>query len=139
MKIKGNILPYDSHTNINTGNKIKNLKKAKNKKNNNIFIFNSDEENNRTGRNFFSINGRERNIEAKNIQKMVNNLRSYIIDYNNNLNEINSARNSSYKNRKNNIFKEANSSNNLYYIGNNSYVGNNSNKSKDYITKLKLK
>ena len=139
MKIKGNILPYDSHTNINNSNKIKNLKKGKNRNNNNIIIFNSDEENSRTGRNFFSINGRERNLEAKNIEKMVNNLRSYIIDYNNNLNEVNSARNSSYKNRKNNIFKETNNSNNLHYIGNNSYLGNNSNKSKDYIAKLKLK
>ena len=100
---------------------------------NNIISFNSEEERRRMGKHYKILN--ERNIEAQRIQKMVNNLRSYIDNYNNNLEEFNNtARNTSYKNGKNYILKKINSNN--IYIRNNSQIGNNSQRNKNNIIKL---
>ena len=101
---------------------------------NNIISFNSEEERRRKGKHYKILN--ERNIEAQRIQKMVNNLRSYIDNYNNNLEEFNNTtRNISYKNGKNFILKKINSNNT--YIRNNSQIGSNSQKNKNNIIKLK--
>ena len=101
---------------------------------NNIISFNSEEERRRKGKHYKILN--ERNIEAQRIQKMVNNLRSYIDNYNNNLEEFNNTtRNISYKNGKNFILKKINSNNT--YIRNNSPIGSNSQKNKNNIIKLK--
>jgi len=100
---------------------------------NNIISFNSEEERRRKGKHYKIFN--ERNIEAQRIQKMVNNLRSYIDNYNNNLEEFNNTtRNTSYKNGKNYILKKINSNNT--YIRNISQIGSNSQKNKNNIINL---
>jgi hypothetical protein len=100
-----------------------------------MISFNLDEENKL---NKLCVNEvqSEKNKEAKNIQKMVNNLRSYIIDYNNNLESINSARNTFYKNGKNNIIREINNSFNSQIIENNT---SNSQNTKNNKANLKFK
>ena len=139
MKLKEKILPYNSKTKLNSGYKNinKNITKIKNNNynNTNMISFNLDEENKL---NKLCVNEvqSEKNKEAKNIQKMVNNLRSYIIDYNNNLESINSARNTFYKNGKNNIIREINNSFNSQIIENNT---SNSQNAKNNKANLKFK
>ena len=135
MKIKENLI----QDNRNLENK--DLNKTKNFFNNNRITFNLDEENQRKGKIYSSVLPSERNKDAKVIQKMVNNLRSYIINYNNNLDEINSARITSFKDMNNINFKDLNnsSSNKTQFIGNNGYTNRNTQKNKDNIVNLKLK
>ena len=137
MKIKENLIP----DNRNLENKDSNKNKNYYNNNSNRISFNIEDENQRKGKLYSSVIPSERNKDAKVIQKMVNNLRSYIINYNNNLDEINSARNTSYKDINNINIKELNNSNSnkANYIGNNGFTNRNSQMNKDNIVKLKLK
>ena len=137
MKIKENLIP----DNRNLENKDSNKNKNYYNNNSNRISFNIEDENQRKGKLYSSVIPSERNKDAKVIQKMVNNLRSYIINYNNNLDEIKSARNTSYKDINNINIKELNNSNSnkANYIGNNGFTNRNSQMNKDNIVKLKLK
>ena len=83
------------------------------------------------------MNNNTRNNEAKNIQRMVNDLQSYITNHTNIEDDRNSI-NNMYKNGQNFIFKEMNNS----YLGNNynNQPSSNSNqKNRKNILQLKLK
>ena len=132
-KIKENIVPYETK-NINNKNKNKkNVNKNKEKSNNsnynNGIVFNQDESHTKHYRN---ISMDEKNIEAKNIQKMVNNLQSYISSYTNGLED---SINNMYKNKNNFIFKENNYGEKI----SNNFRSNSTNKNKENIYQIKLK
>ena len=79
----------------------------------------------------------DRNVEARNLQKMVHDLQSYISNYTSGFEDSNSL--NIYKNGQNFVFKDINNS----YYGNNNknhnHISNNINKSKNNIFQLKLK
>ena len=140
MKVKENILLENTNRDRDN-NKIQmkqNNKKSLNN-NSNMIYFNQDDDSFRWGKQTYSSVPSERNKEAKQIQKMVNNLRSYIINYNNNLDESKSARNTSYKKGNNLSFKDLNISFKTQYKGNNGYLDNNPRTNRENLVNLKLK
>ena len=130
-KIKENIVPYETKI-INNKNK-KNVDKNKEKSNNNNYnngiVFNQDESHVKHYRN---ISMDEKNIEAKNLQRMVNNLQSYISSYTNGLED---SINNMYKNKNNFIFKENNYGEKIGY----NLRSNSTNKNKENIYQINLK
>jgi hypothetical protein len=137
-KISESIVPYESQNNImpkNSNNK-KGLLKMKEKiynSNNNLF-FNQEEKKSKHYRN---ISMDDRNKEARNLQKMVHELQSYISNYTSGFEDSNSL--NIYKNGQNFIFKDINNS---YYGNNNNnhnHIINNINKTKNNIFQLNLK
>ena len=130
-KIKENIVPYETKI-INNKNK-KNVDKNKEKSNNNNYnngiVFNQDESHVKHYRN---ISMDEKNIEAKNLQRMVNNLQSYISSYTNGLED---SINNMYKNKNNFIFKENNYGEKISY----NLRSNSTNKNKENIYQINLK
>ena len=139
-KINENSIPYESQLNSNNfrpKNNHKNLLPKMNDKfiSNNSYnvLFGQENEKPKPYRNT-SMNNNTRNNEAKNIQKMVNNLQAYITNMEDDRNSINNM----YKNGQNFIFKEMNNS----YLGNNynNQPSSNSNqKNRKNIFQLKLK
>ena len=136
-KITESIVPYESQNNFKSknNNNKKSIIKMKEKiynNNNNIFL-NQEEKKHKHYRN---ISMDDKNVEARNLQKMVHDLQSYISSYTNGLEDTNSL--NMYKNGQNFIFKE---NNNSYYgnnINNNHNLINNNN-NKNNIFQLKLK
>ena len=141
-KINESSIPYESQINSNNfrpKNSNKKLLPKMNDKyisnNNYNLLFGQDEERPKHYKN--GPNNNTRNNEAKNIQRMVNDLQSYITNYSNIADDKNSI-NNMYKNGQNFIFKEMNNS----YLGNNynNQPSNNSNqKIRKNIFQLKLK
>ena len=140
-KINESIVPYESQNILNSKNNNNNNKKGilkmKEKifnSNNNLF-FNQEE---KKPKHYRNISMDDRNAEAKNLQKMVHDLQSYISNYTSGFEDSNSL--NIYKNGQNFIFKDMNNS---YYgnnnINNNHNHINNSNKNKNNIFQLKLK
>ena len=137
MKIKQNLVPSESQTTFNNRNKL-NLIKIKNNKfinnynNGNGIEFSKDEIGQKHYKNISMDN---KKADARIIQKMVNNLQSYIPK---NMDEIDYNINDMYKNKQNFIYKEMNNS----YHGPKSN-GNNStrniHKNKENVIQLKLK
>ena len=137
MKIKENLVPSESQTTFNNRNKL-NLIKIKNNKfinnynNGNGIEFSKDEIGQKHYKNISMDN---KKADARIIQKMVNNLQSYIPK---NMDEIDYNINDMYKNKQNFIYKEMNNS----YHGPKSN-GNNStrniHKNKENVIQLKLK
>ena len=139
MKIKDNMVPYESHSimdnsNINNISNFiaKSVKKEKSNKN----VFNSEDKNMKYYLSINGKNGKKRMNEAKDVEKIVNNLRSYINDKNNmDINDTNTTKNK----KNNNLFEELNCSCNNYQNKNNSYMGANTSRKKDNTIKIKLK
>ena len=142
--IKENLIPTESQTIFNNKNKNKkNIIKVKNYNNNNnnynyynnynnIIEFNKDD---KGPKHYKNISVDDKKSDAKLIQKMVNNLQSYISNYTSGVeNEMNTM----YRNKNNFIFKEMSNS---YYGGNsnNNYYSNSSHKNRENIIQLKLK
>ena len=137
MKIKQNLVPSESQTTFNNRNKL-NLIKIKNNKfinnynNGNGIEFSKDEIGQKHYKNISMDN---KKADARIIQKMVNNLQSYIPK---NMDEFDYNINDMYKNKQNFIYKEMNNS----YHGPKSN-GNNStrniHKNKENVIQLKLK
>ena len=120
MKIKENLLSKE--INPQKSQKILNNPLNKINKNINMIVFKTDEENRGNKKQFSSSLSSEKNKEATKIQKMVNNLRSYIINYNNNLEEMNSKNsNNSFHTCFNNNNKEFFSQRNKNIINLNFY------------------
>jgi hypothetical protein len=142
-KINESSIPYESQINLNNF-KPKNINRKLLPKMNDKYLSNNSynllygQESDRPKyyRNS-SKNNNNRNNEAKNIQRMVNDLQSYITNHTNIDDERNSI-NNMYKNGQNFIFKENNNS----YLGNNfnNQPSSNSNqKNRKNIFQLKLK
>ena len=142
-KINESTIPYESQINSNNFRPKNSHKKLLPKMNdkyisNNSYnlVFGQEEEKPRHNRNI-SMNNNTRNNEAKNIQRMVNDLQSYLTNNTNAADERN-AINNMYKNGQNFIFKEMNNS----YFGNNYNNQPSSNsiqKNKRNVFQLKLK
>ena len=142
-KINESSIPYESQINLNNfkpkNNNRKLLPKMNDKYINNNgslnLLFGQESERPKHFRNGSNYN--TRNNEAKNIQRMVNDLQSYITNHTNIEDDRNSI-NNMYKNGQNFIFKEMNNS----YLGNNynNQPSSNSNqKNRKNIFQLKLK
>ena len=141
-KITESIVPYELQNstkpknNNNNNNNKKGILKMKEKiynSNNNLF-FNQEE---KKPKHYRNISMDDRNVEARNLQKMVHDLQSYISNYTSGFEDSNNL--NIYKNGQNFIFKEMNNS---YYGNNNNnhnHISNNSNKNKNNIFQLKLK
>ena len=141
-KITESIVPYElqnstkQKNNNNNNNNKKGILKMKEKiynSNNNLF-FNQEE---KKPKHYRNISMDDRNVEARNLQKMVHDLQSYISNYTSGFEDSNNL--NIYKNGQNFIFKEMNNS---YYGNNNNnhnHISNNSNKNKNNIFQLKLK
>ena len=137
-KIKENLVPTESQTVTNNRKKNnqnkKNIIKIKNYKNNNYngnnngIEFGKDEGGPKHYRNISMDNKKS---DAQLIQKMVNNLQSYLSNYTSGVEK------DMYKNKQNFIFKE---NSNSFYGGkiNNNYANSN-NKNKENVIQLKLK
>ena len=137
-KISESIVPYESQNNIkpkNINNKVGLLKmKEKIYNSNNNLFFNQEE---KKPKNYRNISMDDRNKEARNLQKMVHDLQSYISNYTSGFEDSNSL--NIYKNGQNFIFKDINNS---YYGNNNNnhnHIINNINKTKNNIFQLNLK
>jgi hypothetical protein len=82
----------------------------------------------------------DRNVEARNLQKMVHDLQSYISNYTSGFEDSNSM--NMYKNGQNFIFKDLNNSyygNNINNNNNHNHISNSIKKNKNNIIQLKLK
>ena len=76
----------------------------------------------------------EKSVDARNIQKMVNNLQSYINNFTNGL-EDSINLNNMYKNKQNFIYKD----NSFFGGNNNNNFSSNNHKSRDNIFQIKIK
>jgi hypothetical protein len=142
-KINESSIPYESQINTNNFRPKNNHKKLLPKMNDKYISginynlqFGQESENPKQYRNT-SMKNNTRNNEAKNIQRMVNDLQSYITNHTNVEDDRNSI-NNMYKNGQNFIFKEMNNS----YLGNNfnnQPTSNSNQKNRKNILQLKLK
>ena len=142
MKVKENLI-FDSINRDKDINTKKNMSKENNKNffhnNSNMISFNLDEDSIRKGKDYYSSAPSERNKDAKQIQKMVNNLRSYIINYNNNLNETNLSRHTFYSKGNNVSLKDLNNSYKTQNNGKYGNIDNNSQTNRENVINLNLK
>ena len=142
-KINESSIPYESQINSNNFRPKNSHKKLLPKMNDKYISginynlqFGQESENPKQYRNT-SMKNNTRNNEAKNIQRMVNDLQSYITNHTTKEDDRNSI-NNMYKNGQNFIFKEMNNS----YLGNNfnnQPTSNSHQKNKKNIFQLKLK
>ena len=142
MKVKENLI-FDSINRDKDINTKKNMSKENNKiffqNNSNMISFNLDEDSIRKGKDYYSSVPSERNKDAKQIQKMVNNLRSYILNYNNNLNETILSRHTFYPKGNNASFKDLNNSYKTQNNGKYGNIDNNSQTNRENVINLRLK
>ena len=132
-KIKENSIPYESQINYNNKNKKNTNIKNKIFNSNNGIIFRQEEN---LPKHYRNISMDEKSVDARNIQKMVNNLQSYITNFTNGL-EDSINLNNMYKNKQNFVYKD-----NSFYGGNNNNNNNfssNNHKSRDNIFQIKIK
>lgn len=133
-KINESIVPYDSQNVLKPkNNSKKNALKMKEKifNNNNNLFFNQEE---KKPKHYRNISMDDRKSEARNLQKMVHDLQSYISNYTSGLEDSNSI--NIYKNGQNFIFKDMNNS---YYGNNNNLNHINNSNNKNNVFQLKLK
>ena len=130
------MIPYETQIVYGKNKNTKNTK-TKEKSLNKGLAFNPDESYPRHQRN---ISMDEKTAEARNIQKMVNNLQSYISNYTNGLED---SINNMYKNKTHFIFKEKEKesymSDKSLSNHNNNYKSNSSNRNQDTFYQIKIK